>query len=63
MKTNNSLIKIAETIYCGDFAIYQANNNWVAADTVLDVSKTFETFSQALDYAESEMHYVAMNFH
>jgi hypothetical protein len=63
MKTNHSQIKIAETIYYGDFAIYQANNNWVATDTKLDVSKVFETFSQALDYADSEMHYVAMNFH
>jgi len=35
MKTNKSLIKIAETIYYGDFAIYRANNNWVAADTKL----------------------------
>jgi len=56
VKTKNSLIKIAETDYYGDFAIYQANNNWVATDTKLDVSKVFETFSQALDYAESEMY-------
>lgn len=63
MKTNHPLIKVAETIYCGDFAIYQSNNNWVVADTILDVSKTFESFSQALDYAESEMDYVARHFH
>jgi hypothetical protein len=61
--TNNSLIKVAETIYCGDFAIYQENNNWIAADTILDVSKTFQTFDQALEYAESEMDYVARHFH
>jgi len=55
MKTNKSLIRIAETNYYGDFAIYRANNNWVAADTKLDVSKVFETFNQALEYAENEM--------
>lgn len=56
MKTNKPLVKIAETTYYGDFAIYRANNNWVATDIKLDVSKVFETFSQALDYAESEMY-------
>jgi hypothetical protein len=61
MKTNHSQVKIAETTYYGDFAIYQANNNWVATDTILDVSKVFETFSQALDYADSEMHFAELN--
>ena len=61
MKTNHSQVKIAETTYYGDFAIYQANNNWVATDTKLDVSKVFETFSQALDYADSEMHFAELN--
>ena len=61
MKTNHSQVKIAETTYYGDFAIYQANNNWVATDTKLDVSKVFETFSQALDYADSGMHFAELN--
>jgi hypothetical protein len=40
--------------YLQDFAIIEDNGSFIVIDTLIDVSNTFTTLTQALDYIESE---------